>query len=163
MAKPTTVKEAVKRFEDAQGVDATEAERVRSSPRHIDRTRMCTNRSSCGVRFRRSRKWMRRCRRSRTAREMIFHVHHVIFSRHCRYLSLSSNNIDKISSLSGMEKLRVLSLGRNVIKKIENLDGVIETIEELWISYNQLEKLVSGTHATIGVRTRDRCRPEWRS
>ena len=59
-----------------------------------------------------------------------------------RYLSLSSNNIDKISSLSGMEKLKVLSLGRNLIKKIENLDGVVDTLEELWMSYNQLEKLV---------------------
>ena len=86
---------------------------------------------------------MPRCRRLRTAREMIADVHHVIYTRRFRYLSLSSNNIDKISSLSGMEKLRVLSLGRNVIKKIENLEGVIETIEELWISYNQLEKLVS--------------------
>ena len=36
----------------------------------------------------------------------------------------------------------MLSLGRNLIKKIENLDGVVDTLEELWMSYNQLEKLV---------------------
>ena len=42
-----------------------------------------------------------------------------------------------------MENLRVLSLGRNVIKKIENLDAVAETLEELWISYNVLQSLVS--------------------
>jgi hypothetical protein len=35
-----------------------------------------------------------------------------------RKLSLSTNNIDRIAPLSGMEKLRVLSLGRNMLKKI---------------------------------------------
>lgn len=40
-----------------------------------------------------------------------------------------------------MSSLRVLSLGRNCIKKIENLDGVADTLEELWISYNVIEKL----------------------
>jgi len=60
----------------------------------------------------------------------------------CRHLALSTNNIEKISSLTGMENLRVLSLGRNCIKKIENLEGVADTLEQLWISYNQIEKLV---------------------
>jgi dynein light chain 1, axonemal len=41
-----------------------------------------------------------------------------------------------------MDNLRILSLGRNLIKKIENLDAVADTLEELWMSYNQLEKLV---------------------
>jgi dynein light chain 1 len=58
----------------------------------------------------------------------------------CKHLSLSTNNIEKISSLSGMDNLSVLSLGRNLIKKIENLDGVADTLEELWISYNLIEK-----------------------
>lgn len=57
-------------------------------------------------------------------------------------MSLSTNNIEKISSLSGMDNLQILSLGRNQIKKIENLDGVADTLEELWLSYNLLEKLV---------------------
>ncbi len=60
----------------------------------------------------------------------------------CRHLALSTNNIEKISSLSGMENLRILSLGRNLIKKIENLDAVADTLEELWISYNQIASLV---------------------
>lgn len=60
-----------------------------------------------------------------------------------RHLALSTNNIEKISSLSGMESLRILSLGRNLIKKIENLDAVADTLEELWVSYNQIVSLVS--------------------
>jgi dynein light chain 1 len=43
--------------------------------------------------------------------------------------------------LAGMRKLRILSLGRNVIKKIEKLDDVADTLEELWLSYNQIVSL----------------------
>jgi dynein light chain 1 len=57
-------------------------------------------------------------------------------------LALSTNNIEKITSLSGMDNLRILSLGRNLLKKIENVEVVAETLEELWLSYNQIEKLV---------------------
>lgn len=70
-----------------------------------------------------------------------------------RHVCLSTNNIEKISSLSGMDNLKILSLGRNQIKKIENLDGVADTLEELWMSYNVLEKLVS---------TSLNCRSFWR-
>lgn len=42
-----------------------------------------------------------------------------------------------------MENLKILALGRNQIKKIENLDSVAELLEELWISYNVLERLVT--------------------
>ena len=41
-----------------------------------------------------------------------------------------------------MDNLKILALGRNQIKKIENLDSVADTLEELWISYNILERLV---------------------
>lgn len=58
-----------------------------------------------------------------------------------KHLALSSNNIDKISGLSGLDQLQVLSLGRNAIKKIENLDPVAETLEELWLSYNSIASL----------------------
>lgn len=61
----------------------------------------------------------------------------------CRHLSLSTNNIEKIAGLTGLDNLRVLSLGRNVIKKLEQLEPVAGTLEELWLSYNVLEKLVS--------------------
>jgi hypothetical protein len=59
----------------------------------------------------------------------------------CKKLSLSTNTIDKITSVSGMDSLEILSLGRNNIKKIEGLDGVADTLKELWISYNNIEKL----------------------
>lgn len=60
-----------------------------------------------------------------------------------RHLALSTNSIEKISSLSGMDNLHILSLGRNLLKKIENVEVVADTLEELWLSYNQIEKLVS--------------------
>jgi len=59
----------------------------------------------------------------------------------CEQLALSSNNIDKIGNLAGMEKLRILSLGRNCIKKLDNLDGLGSKLEELWISYNSISSL----------------------
>lgn len=72
--------------------------------------------------------------------------------------------IEKISGLSGMKNLRILSLGRNYIKSISGLviqfimiyvflelkinlmqfaqqDGVADTLEELWLSYNLIDKL----------------------
>jgi len=42
-----------------------------------------------------------------------------------------------------MDNLTILSLGRNLIKKIENLDGVADTLEELWVSYNLIDKLTN--------------------
>merc|ERR1711990_1253412 len=59
----------------------------------------------------------------------------------CEQLGLSSNNIDKIGNLAGMEKLRILSLGRNLIKKLDNMDGLGNKLEQLWISYNLLSSL----------------------
>ena len=43
--------------------------------------------------------------------------------------------------------LQVLSLGRNCLKKLENLEAVAGTLQQLWISYNQVDRLVSGTPA----------------
>lgn len=62
-------------------------------------------------------------------------------SRPCRYLSLSTNCVDKIYGLNGMKNLRILSLGRNYVKSISGLESVSETLEELWLSYNLIEKL----------------------
>ena len=59
-----------------------------------------------------------------------------------RHLSLSTNNIDKIAALSGLDNLEILSLGRNQLKKIENVEPVAATLKQLWISYNLLDKLV---------------------
>jgi len=61
--------------------------------------------------------------------------------KNCEHLSLSTNAIDRLIPLAGMKKLRILSLGRNAIKKIEKLDDVADTLEELWISYNQISSL----------------------
>ncbi|KAI9207132.1 uncharacterized protein BJ171DRAFT_639835 [Polychytrium aggregatum] len=59
----------------------------------------------------------------------------------CEHLALSTNLIEKMSNLQGLSHLRILSLGRNWLKKIEGLDAVADTLEELWVSYNQIEKL----------------------
>lgn len=59
----------------------------------------------------------------------------------CEHLALSSNNIDKIANLGGMESLRILSIGRNNIKKLENLDAISDRLEELWMSYNPCASL----------------------
>jgi len=40
-----------------------------------------------------------------------------------------------------MDHLRILSLARNSIKKIERLEDVAATLEELWVSYNQIASL----------------------
>ena len=81
----------------------------------------------------------------------------IISSYYRRRLALSTNNIDRIAPLNGMSKLKILSLGRNLIKKvsrsnsfssnvilpfkIERLEDVSSTLEELWISYNQITTL----------------------
>eukprot|EP00191_Tetraselmis_sp_GSL018_P005455 CAMPEP_0177600568 /NCGR_PEP_ID=MMETSP0419_2-20121207/13718_1 /TAXON_ID=582737 /ORGANISM="Tetraselmis sp., Strain GSL018" /LENGTH=199 /DNA_ID=CAMNT_0019093621 /DNA_START=300 /DNA_END=899 /DNA_ORIENTATION=+ len=109
MAKPTTVKEAIKLFEEKNGIVAAEAEKVELFGMYPCIEKMDATLSTLKA---------------------------------CKHLSLSTNNIEKISSLSGMDSLTILSLGRNQIKKIENLDGVSDTLEELWISYNLLEKTV---------------------
>ncbi len=57
------------------------------------------------------------------------------------HLSLSTNAIDKIGNLSGLHSLKILSLGRNQLKKIEGVADVANTLEELWISYNNIERL----------------------
>lgn len=49
--------------------------------------------------------------------------------------------IDKVIGLNGMRNLKILSIGRNYIKTISGLEGVADTLEELWMSYNFVEKL----------------------
>ena len=44
-------------------------------------------------------------------------------------------------ALPKLRNLKILSLGRNNIKKLQGLDEIGRTLEELWISYNQIEKL----------------------
>ena len=59
----------------------------------------------------------------------------------CEKLSLSTNMIVNIQNLQVLKNLRILSLGRNLIKSLQGVEGVGDTLEELWISYNQIDKL----------------------
>jgi len=49
--------------------------------------------------------------------------------------------IDKIAPLPSLRKLKILSLGRNNIRKIEKLEDLAGSLEQLWLSYNQIDKL----------------------
>uniref|UniRef100_A0A2K6GH92 Dynein axonemal light chain 1 n=1 Tax=Propithecus coquereli TaxID=379532 RepID=A0A2K6GH92_PROCO len=53
--------------------------------------------------------------------------------------------MDASLSTLGNCNLRILSLGRNNIKNLNGLEAVGDTLEELWISYNFIEKL-KGIH-----------------
>lgn len=75
----------------------------------------------------------------------------------CRHLALSTNSIDKIGSLTGLERLEILSLGRNQLKKLENLDGIAATIRELWLSYNQIDRLVRTEWGALRLCTPSQC------
>ncbi|KIZ02698.1 Dynein light chain 1, axonemal [Monoraphidium neglectum] len=112
MAKATTIKDAVKKLEEARGINAAEAEKVPPIEK-MDPT--------------------------------------LSTLKACKHLALSTNNIEKISSLAGMDNLKILSLGRNLIKKVENVEAVAETLEELWLSYNAIEKL-SGVEKLANLR-----------
>merc|ERR1712178_603316 len=65
----------------------------------------------------------------------------LINCENCERLSISTNAIDRIITLPKLKKLKILSLGRNNIKGIGGLEDVGQTLEELWISYNIIEKL----------------------
>lgn len=59
----------------------------------------------------------------------------------CEKLSLSTNMITGIQNLQNLKCLKILSLGRNLIKNLAGIEAVGETLEQLWISYNKIEKL----------------------
>lgn len=58
-----------------------------------------------------------------------------------RHLALSTNNIKNIACTKGLDSITTLSLSRNMITKIENMNDIADTLEQLWLSYNQVEKL----------------------
>ena len=70
----------------------------------------------------------------------------------CEHLSLSTNSIDRMVSLPKLKNLKILSLGRNVIKRIMGLEEMGQTLEQLWISYNLIEKL-DGLQPCIKLHT----------
>lgn len=50
-----------------------------------------------------------------------------------------------------LKNLRILSLGRNLIKGFAGLEALGDTLEELWISYNLIEKM-KGINAMRNLR-----------
>lgn len=48
--------------------------------------------------------------------------------------------IDRINGLSALRNLKILALGRNAIKTFAGLEPLADTLEELWISYNFIDK-----------------------
>ena len=70
----------------------------------------------------------------------------------CRRLALSTNCIEKMMTFPPLRNLEILSLGRNQLKKIQGLDEVGQTLKELWLSYNQIEKL-DGLNTCIHLHT----------
>ncbi|KAF6255358.1 hypothetical protein COO60DRAFT_1702879 [Scenedesmus sp. NREL 46B-D3] len=108
MAKATTIKDALKKLEEARGVNSAEIDKVELYGQCPPIEKMDATLSTLKA---------------------------------CKHLALSTNNIEKISSLSGMDRLRILSMSRNLLKKIENVEVVADTLEELWLSYNLIEKL----------------------
>merc|ERR1719281_1974991 len=70
----------------------------------------------------------------------------------CERLSLSTNCIDRIINLPKLKNLKILSLGRNNIKRIVGLDEIGQTLEQLWLSYNFIEKL-EGLNPCIKLHT----------
>lgn len=59
----------------------------------------------------------------------------------CEELRLSTNSIQNLVPLGNMRRLKILTLSRNFIKTIRHLDDVGQTLEQLWLSYNLIEKL----------------------
>ena len=40
-----------------------------------------------------------------------------------------------------LQNIKILSLGRNQIKSLRFIDDLAETLEQLWVSYNQIDRL----------------------
>jgi hypothetical protein len=56
-----------------------------------------------------------------------------------------------ITGLKALKNLKILSIGRNCLKKFDGLEEVSESLEQLWVSYNLIEKL-SGIEAMTNIK-----------
>ena len=56
-------------------------------------------------------------------------------------LSLSTNAIEKMVPFNNLPKLKILSLGRNKISRIDGLSSIAASLEQLWMSYNNVGTL----------------------
>lgn len=66
--------------------------------------------------------------------------------RSLRIITISLNwyqsfSLDVLTGVATLKNLKILSLGRNLIKGFAGLESLGDTLEELWISYNCIEKM----------------------
>nr|XP_012226291.1 PREDICTED: dynein light chain 1, axonemal-like [Linepithema humile] len=135
MAKATTCKEAIQRWEEKTGLVASEQKEIILSFQWPPIERMDNSLATLtNVEF------------------VIFlcinlkylyasYIIQIIFLNVCRKLSLSTNMIEKISGINSLKYLKILSLSRNNIKTFSGLEAIGDHLEELWISYNLIEKI----------------------
>ena len=55
----------------------------------------------------------------------------------CKKLSISTNNIEEIGFLP--PRIEILAIGRNMLKKIDKIDKAAATLQQLWMSYNNVK------------------------
>ena len=55
----------------------------------------------------------------------------------CKKLSLSTNNIEDIGFLP--PRIEILAIGRNMLKKLDKIDKAAATLQQLWMSYNNVK------------------------
>ena len=63
----------------------------------------------------------------------------------CVKLSLACNAIEKMRPMPPLRNLKILALSRNKLSRIQHLEEIGDTLEELWLSYNNISTL-SGLH-----------------
>ncbi|CAL8123210.1 unnamed protein product [Orchesella dallaii] len=62
----------------------------------------------------------------------------------CEKLSLSTNMIERLANLNPLKCLRVLSVSRNYLKSLAGVEVCADTLQEIWASYNLIEKPSKG-------------------
>lgn len=55
----------------------------------------------------------------------------------CKKLSISTNNIEEIQFLP--PRIEILAIGRNLLKKLDKIDKAAATLQQLWMSYNNVK------------------------
>ena len=57
----------------------------------------------------------------------------------CKKLMISTNNIEDIGFLP--PRIEILSIGRNMLRKLDKIDRAAATLQQLWMSYNEVKTL----------------------
>lgn len=55
----------------------------------------------------------------------------------CKKLSVSTNNIEEIGFLP--PRVEILAIGRNMLKRLDKIDRAAATLQQLWMSYNNVK------------------------